>query len=461
MRNAECPLPNPSHKGRGYGRCGLRISHIGFNSALRIMDAFLAFIAANGLLLGGALLCVVLAAFSAAAEIALVFSNKTRLRELSEAGNGRATAALAVLKERDRLHTSLLLLENLFIVLSAVLGMLVALHAFAAVSAAAAAAALTAGVLVVFIAKLMPKGLACRNPDGFALAAAQPLQAVLKILSPVARLLSGTAGWIAGPGPQGMACTVAVTEEDIKAMINLGEERGSLKEEERDLLHKIFEFGDTLASEAMRPRTEIESVPSGATLMDVFALVSESGYSRYPVIEDTVDTVIGILYVKDILVAMAVGEVKREDDIQRFIRPAYFIPENKRVSELLSEMQRERFQIAIVIDEYGGTAGLVTLEDLIEEIVGSIHDELEAEEKDVEIVDEKNFVVSGQSGLDEVNELLGADLRSADFNTIGGYVFGLFGRMPKVGEQLKYRNLRFEILELEGRKIEKMKITKL
>jgi putative hemolysin len=158
---------------------------------------------------------------------------------------------------------------------------------------------------------------------------------------------------------------------------------------------------------------------------------------------------------------MAVGEVKREDDIQRFIRPAYFIPENKRVSELLSEMQRERFQIAIVIDEYGGTAGLVTLEDLIEEIVGSIHDELEAEEKDVEIVDEKNFVVSGQSGLDEVNELLGADLRSADFNTIGGYVFGLFGRMPKVGEQLKYRNLRFEILELEGRKIEKMKITKL
>jgi putative hemolysin len=211
----------------------------------------------------------------------------------------------------------------------------------------------------------------------------------------------------------------------------------------------------------MRPRTEIVSVPSNAALREVFALVSEFGYSRYPVIEDTVDTVIGILYIKDILVAMASGDVQREAAIQQFIRPAYFIPENKRVSELLSEMQRERFQLAIVIDEFGGTSGLVTLEDLIEEIVGSIHDELETEEKEVQIVDEKNFVVSGQSALDEVNELLGTSLQSKDFNTLGGFVFGLFGRMPKVGEQLKYKNLKLEILELEGRKISKIKMTKL
>jgi putative hemolysin len=317
------------------------------------------------------------------------------------------------------------------------------------------------GVLVVFFAKLFPKGIVARDPDRFALLVASPMRVVLKLASPFARLLSGAADLIAGPGPQGMSCTAVVTEEDIKAMINLGEERGSLKEEEKELLHKVFEFGDTLASEAMRPRTEIVSVPSNVTLREVFALVSEFGYSRYPVIEDTVDTVIGILYIKDILVAMATGEVKREDGIQQFIRPANFIPENKRVSELLSEMQRERFQIAIVIDEYGGTAGMVTLEDLIEEIVGSIHDELESEERDVQIVDEKNFVVSGQSGLDEVNELLGSGLHSNDFNTLGGFVFGLFGRMPRVGEQLKYKNLRLEILELEGRKISKVKITKL
>jgi putative hemolysin len=165
--------------------------------------------------------------------------------------------------------------------------------------------------------------------------------------------------------------------------------------------------------------------------------------------------------VKDLLIAMASGQVKGDDLIQPFVRPAYFIPENKRVSELLSEMQRSKFQIAIVIDEFGGTAGLVTLEDLVEEIVGSIHDELDTGEKEVQIVDEKNMVVSGQSEIDEVNELLGTVIQSRDFNTIGGFVFGLFGRMPRVGEQLRYKDLKFEVLELDGRKIDKVKITKL
>jgi CBS domain containing-hemolysin-like protein len=334
------------------------------------------------------------------------------------------------------------------------------MHLFAETLAVFASAMVTS-VIVVLVSKLAPKGLAARNPDRLALIVVYPMLFVMRIVSPVARLLATVADSFAGPGPQGMSCTAVVTEEDIKAMINLGEEGGSLKEEEKELLHKVFEFGDTLASEAMRPRTEIVSVPSDATLKEVLSLVSEFGFSRYPVIENTIDTVIGILYIKDILVAMSAGEVKRDDDIQRFIRPAYFIPENKRVSELLSEMQQERFQLAIVIDEFGGTAGLVTLEDLIEEIVGSIHDELETAEKEVQIVDEKNFVVSGQSAIDEVNELLYTNLQSKDFNTLGGFVFGLFGRMPKVGEQLKYKNLKFEVLELEGRKISKIKITKL
>jgi putative hemolysin len=425
------------------------------------MDTFIAFISDSWPLLVGAGAGILFAAFFAAAETAIVFSNKSHIQELSVAGDKRAGTVLLLMGERDRLHSTLLLAENFFIVLTSVLGMVIAARLIPQVPLAAVVTVLIVTLAIVCIAKLAPKGIACRNPDRFALRVSALLQFVVKLLSPLSRMLAAMADLVAGPGPQGMSCTAVVTEEDIKALINLGEERGSLKEEEKELLHKVFEFGDTLASEAMRPRTEIVSVPSSVTLQEVLALVSEFGYSRYPVIEDTVDTVIGILYIKDILVAMASGEVKREDDIQRFIRPAYFIPENKRVSELLSEMQRNRFQLAIVIDEYGGTAGLVTLEDLIEEIVGSIHDELEAGNKDVQIVDEKNFVVSGQSALDEVNELLDADLQSTDFNTLGGFVFGLFGRMPKVGEQLKYKNLKLEVLELEGRKITKVKITKL
>ncbi len=425
------------------------------------MDAFITFISDHWLLFAVSVAGILLAAFFAASETAIVFANKARIRELADAGNARASAVLGLLEQRNALHSTLLLAENFFIVLVAALGMVTAVHLFGDTTLAVIVSTFVTSVFVVLVSKLAPKGLAARNPEQLSLLVAYPMRLVMRIASPVARLLAAVADFFAGPGPQGMSCTAVVTEEDIKAMINLGEEGGSLKEEEKELLHKVFEFGDTIASEAMRPRTEIVSAPSNATLADVFSLVSEFGYSRYPVIEDTIDTVIGILYIKDILVAMSAGEVKREDALSRFIRPAYFIPENKRVSELLSEMQRERFQIAIVIDEYGGTAGLVTLEDLIEEIVGSIHDELDTAEKEVEIVDEKNFVVSGQSALDEVNELLGESLQSKEFNTLGGFVFGLFGRMPKVGEQLKYKNLKLEVLALEGRKIDKVKITKL
>jgi CBS domain containing-hemolysin-like protein len=428
---------------------------------LQSMGSFTAFVTGHWLHLAGICASILLAALFAASETAIVFSNKSYLRQLADTGSENANAALSLLDKRVLLHSTLLLAEIFFIVLSTVLGTMMAADMLSSPFPATILTSVLLTFIVVFFAKLAPKSLACKKPDQFALVIAPFLNRVMKLLSPVSRLLTGTADVLVGPGPQGMSCAAVITEEDIKAMINLGEERGSLKEEEKELLHKVFEFGDTLASQAMRPRTEIVSVSSKIILRDVFSLISEFGYSRYPVIDATVDTVIGILYIKDILVAMSAGEVSRESGIQQFIRPAYFIPENKRVSELLAEMQRKRFQIAIVIDEYGGTSGLVTLEDLIEEIVGSIHDELESEDRDVQIVDEKNIVISGQSAFDEVNELLGTNLESKDFNTLGGLLFGLFGHMPKVGEQLKYKNLKFEVLDCDGRKITKIKITKL
>jgi putative hemolysin len=426
------------------------------------MNGFFTVLSEYWPLLVPAMLCLLCAAFCAAAETALVFANKAQLQRSSEEGSTRAKIALGLALNRDRLHGSLLLAENLLLSLAVALVAVAAFDVFGGNAAVVVATSVCMGVVIVLFAKLVPKGIAARYPEGFALLAAYPLRPIVNFIAPLAGTLARTADIIAGPtSPKSLSCTSVVTEEDIKAMINLGEEEGALKEEERELLHKIFEFGDTVASEAMRPRTEIVSVASSATVQNVLALVSEHGYSRYPVIENTVDTVTGIIYIKDLLIAMAAGEVKREESIGQFIRQAYFIPENKRVSELLAEMQRDKFQIAIVIDEFGGTAGLVTLEDLIEEIVGSIHDELEVGERDVEIVDEKNVVVSGQSEIDEVNELLDTGLQSKDFNTIGGFLFGLFGRMPRAGEQLRYKDLKFEVLELDGRKIDKIKITKL
>jgi len=426
------------------------------------MNSFMTFLSDNWPLIAGAVACILFAGFFAASETAMLFVNKARLNQLADQGSPGAVAALDLVRERDRLHNTLLLVENFFLVLSVALSSIVTLRVFENTWIALLAVAFPASIFIVLLAKLAPKGLVSRNPDSFAVAVSIPLRLLIRLLAPLGKAVTASAGLFSGPeSGRGLACTASVTEEDIKALITLGGEEGTLKEEEKALLHKVFEFGDTLASEAMRPRTEIVSVPTHATIHQVLTLVSEYGYSRYPVIEKTVDTVVGILYVKDILVSMSSGDINRDDTIKQFVRPAYLIPENKRVSELLAEMQRQKFQIAIVIDEFGGTAGLVTLEDLIEQIVGSIHDELDSEEKDVEIVDEKNVVVSGQSSLDEVNELLGVGLQSRDFNTIGGFVFGLFGRMPKAGEQLRYKDLKFEVLELDGRKIEKLKITKL
>lgn len=293
---------------------------------------------------------------------------------------------------------------------------------------------------------------------------AKPLDIYIKLISPFAwvfnklssliiRLLGGEIK----PTPQ------FLTEDEMKAMISIGEEEGTLEKEEKKMLHNVFEFGDKRVSEAMVPRTEIVAVPEDAVVADVLELLTANRYSRYPVINETVDNIVGLLYVKDILIKMEKEEVAKTTPIKNIIRDAYYIPESKTVTELLDEMQKNKFQIAIIVDEHGGTAGLITLEDIMEEIVGGLQDEFEAieAEKEVEIVDERTFVVSGSTGMDEFNELVGADIKSEEFNTIGGFLFGLFGHLPKIGEQLRYHKLRFLILEMDSKRIEKIKITKL
>lgn len=227
------------------------------------------------------------------------------------------------------------------------------------------------------------------------------------------------------------------------------------------LLSKVARFGGRVVSEVMTPRTQIASLSADATIGDALRAAAEHGYSRYPVAEESMDNVLGIVHLKDFIQALIHGEGALSDPIRKQMRLAHFIPENKRLGELLAEMQRQKLRMAIVIDEYGGTAGLVTLADLVEEIVGSIQDEFEREEKEVEIVDEKTFVVMGQTEIEEANALLGTELQTSEFQTIGGWVFGQFGRVPRPGEQLRFRNLRFEVLEMDGRRIGKIKVTKL
>ena len=407
-------------------------------------------------------LSIVFIAILASAESSFIAVNKIRIRSLMEKGDSRAKAVQKLLDEHDKLFSAVILSGNLFTILATSIGTALALRYFGEDGIIIATIVMT--VLTVVFGELAPKTFAVTYSEKVSLLLAKPVAFYIRLISPLVWIFKITSNLIIRMlGGKKKSVSPFVTEEEIKTMINIGEEEGTLEEEEKQMLHKVFEFGDKVVTEAMVPRTEIVSISDDSTVGDALKLVLEEGYSRYPVVKENIDSVTGILYVKDIVKQMAQGKIENYTPITEIVREAYYIPENKMVTELLDEMQKNKFQIAIVMDEYGGTAGLITLEDIMEEIVGGLQDEFEAMEgeKEVEIIDERTSIVAGQTGLDEINELVGSELISEDFHTIGGFVFGLFKRLPKVGEQVRYHNLRFLILEMEDRKISKVKITKL
>lgn len=407
-------------------------------------------------------LSLIAIAILSSSESSFIAVNKIRIRHLLEKGDSRAKAVQKILDEHDRFFSAVILSGNLFTVLATSIGTAMALKYFGDNGIIIATVIMT--FLTVVFGELAPKTFAVTHSEKVSLLLAMPIAFYIKLTSPLVWIFTVSSNFIIKMfGGKEKAVSPFVTEEEIKTMISIGEEEGTLEEEKKEMLHKVFEFGDKVVTEAMVPRTEIVSIPEESTVGDALKLVSEEGYSRYPVIKESIDNVTGILYVKDILIKMAEGKIQKDLPITELVREAYYIPENKMATELLDEMQKNKFQIAIVMDEYGGTAGLITLEDIIEEIVGGLQDEFEAmeTEKEVEIIDERTFIVSGQTGLDEVNELAGVELTSEDFHTIGGFIFGLFRRLPKIGEQVRYHNLRFLILEMEDKKISKAKITKL
>ncbi len=409
------------------------------------------------------IVCIILIALLSSSEVAFISLNRIRLRHLIEKGDHNAKIAQKIRDEHDRFFSAVILSGNLFTVLATSVGTAVSIS-YLGKDVGIIIATIVMTMLTVIFGELAPKTFAVSHAEKISLALARPMEMYIKIISPLSFIFNTLSNFLirlfggeVKPAPQ------LLTEDEMKAMIRIGEEEGTIEKEEKEMLHNIFEFGDKKVTEAMVPRTEIAAISEDAAVADILSLVSKEGYSRYPVIKETVDNITGLLYVKDIVRKMAEEEVPPQTRIKNFVRDAYYIPESKMVTALLDDMQKDKFQIAIVVDEHGGTAGLITLEDIMEEIVGSLQDEFEAieAEKEVEIVDESTFMVSGSTGIDEINELVGVELDDEEFHTIGGFIFGLFGHLPKVGEQLRYHELRFLILDMEGKKIEKIKVTKL
>jgi putative hemolysin len=243
-------------------------------------------------------------------------------------------------------------------------------------------------------------------------------------------------------------------------MISVGSKEGTVEAAEAKMLHKVFEFCDRPVREVMVPRPEVVAIAQGSSVADFLALYAQSPLSRFPVFQENMDNVVGILSVKDVLMALAKGTINDDSTIDDLVRPAYFAPETKPTDELFVEMRDENYRMCVVVDEYGGTAGVVSLSRLVEEIVGEVGDELANVEKDYEIINEYTFQIDGSMRVEEVNEEMELELPEGDYETVAGFILNLLGHIPKQNEQLRYKGLKFVITEMRGMKIEKILLTK-
>lgn len=317
----------------------------------------------------------------------------------------------------------------------------------------AALALLLPIALAGLIVEMVPRAYAEVAPHQVALAVYRPILAASVLFSPIAKLVAGVATvFTARFGRTASLAGPSSAEEEIKTLVDSAQETGDIETEEKEMLHSVFEFADTVAREVMTPRVDMDAVSVDTAPEEVVRLIRESGHSRIPVYEETDDQIVGIVHAKDLLMAVAEG---KPVNLRRLMRPALFVPENKPLHELLKEMRASRSQMAVVQDEFGGTAGIVTTEDIVEELVGDIVDEYDSEEP--EIVDRpEGWSVEGKTHLDDLNHRIGSNFESEEFDTIGGYVFGLFGRQPKQGETIEAEGFRFTVESTDGRRIQRL-----
>jgi putative hemolysin len=401
---------------------------------------------------------VVFSAFFSASETALFAANRVVLRQRRAQGDRRARTAYALLNQAGELLTTLLAGSTMANVAATVVATSIALSLVGRRGGEWAAFVATTAILLI-LADIAPKTLAARNADRLALAIAGPISTLMRLFTPLIRILSVIATALIRPfGGQITPRAPLVTEEQLRFLVEVGEEEGVIEEKEREMIHSIFEFGDTVVREVMRPRVDIVAVPAEATVNGAIGLMAEHGHSRLPVFEGSIDHIVGVVYMRDLIPALRQGRL--EQPVSEVRRPAFYVPESKKVDDLFKEMQQRKISMAIVLDEFGGTAGLVTVEDLLEEIVGEIQDEYDLEEKPIQLLDANTVLVNARIHVEEVNDLLGTRLPKEEVDTVAGLVYSLFGRVPAPGEKVTLPGVELKVDKTLGQRITRVRITR-
>jgi putative hemolysin len=399
-------------------------------------------------------LLILVASVLAIAEASL--TRMTRVRALALVEEGRRNAETLERIEADpprflnAIYLTTLLCQNG----SAILVAFAAERTFGGIGVTLVSVIFT--LLYFLVVEAMSKTFAVLHSDRSALLIAPFVWFLGRLLAAPTKALLGLANVLL-PG-KGLSQGPFVSEAELRSMAELGQEEGSIEREETQLIHSIFEFGDTIVREVMIPRPDIKAIEADKALRDVQAMVLQHGYSRIPVFEEDLDDMIGIVYAKDVLKALHQG--KQDMPLRDVVREAHYVPESKKVADLLREMQKAKFHISMVTDEYGSVVGLVTLEDLLEELVGEIADEYDTEEPELEQIGEGEYRVDGKMAIDELNELLDVELPDEEWDTVGGLMLGLLGSIPDEGQSVPFQTLTFTAERVDGRRISKIRITR-
>ena len=394
-------------------------------------------------------------ALMAASETAITRTNRVRAYHLVEEKRRGAPSLQRIVDNPPPYLNVVLLLTMLATVGGTTLATQLAVRRLHRLGEIIATVAMT--LLLFVFAEVTPKTFAIQQTDRVALRLAPLIVGLTRLFGPVARTLLRVANVIM-PG-KGLPQGPYVTEQEIRAMAEVASEESEIEEEEADLIHSIFEFGDTIVREVMVPRPDIVAIEVDKTLRDVQDLVLKHGYSRIPVFRIDLDDIVGITYAKDVLKAL--HQSKHDMPLSQIVRPAHFVPESKKVAELLREMQQQKFHLAMVSDEHGSVSGLVTLEDLLEELVGEITDEYDRDEPQMEPVGDDTYRVNGRLTIDELNELLEVELPHEEWDTVAGLMLGLLGAIPTEGEEVRFDRLSFTAEQVQGRRVAKVLISRL
>ena len=396
---------------------------------------------------------VFLSAFFSSSETALTTVNKIRMKTLAENGDKRAAKVLKVTSDSGKMLSAILIGNNIVNIFASSLATILAIDIFGDIGSGIATGVLT--IVILIFGEVSPKTMATIKADSFALLIAGIIDVLMIVLTPVIFVINKLASgvlFLLRVNPN--EADTAMTEDEIRTIVDESQESGAIEDEEREMIHNVFDFGDSLAKEVMIPRIDMTFVEADATFEELIDIYRENKYTRLPVYEDSTDHVIGIINMKDVILIDNVENFS----IRNIIREPFFTYEHKNTADLFVEMRKSSIPLAIVLDEYGVTAGMVTLEDLLEEIVGEIRDEYDSDEEDAIVkLSEYEYMILGSTNLDDVNDELEVEFESDDYDTIGGYCLQLLDHLPEEKETLFTEDgCVIKIIEVDKNRIERV-----